>query len=137
KELIAKPDRASEDLAYLDGRKLSALNVEMDVYQIENRPREELPTKQGSRQDLLRDVEEPNTEEIIERRVSWKSVREGMEQQPGSIVVLTGRAGEGKTQLTRMTMSEIANEGFQQLQAGQVDLESLPLPVGLTCAALA
>src|SRR2546426_9347149 len=40
-ELIARPDLDSEKLAYLNGRKLSTLNVPMDVFQIEHRLRSE------------------------------------------------------------------------------------------------
>ena len=106
-DLIARPGRESEGLAYLNGRSLAEIYVPVDVSESPQNP-----------------------------RVPWASVQERMRGDGLPMVVVTGPPGYGKSQLARMTLRELAQEGQNSLTA-QANLETLPLPIGLTCTELA
>jgi hypothetical protein len=151
--MVAMPDEVGRTLPYTGRRQLTKVNVPMDVLKYEPRLERESRRMDDEEGRTGRDrASDKSTRagavdfgewpyqvarEDVERRLPWSQV--WREAGPGgsAIEVVIGASGQGKSQLTRMTVHDIADEGLRRLGQQGTTVDDLDIPVLLQCQALA
>jgi hypothetical protein len=151
--VVAMPDEVGRTLPYAGGRLLTKLNVPMEVLRYEPRFEREFrreddedgraahgrPSERGSGGTDLDWGEWPYQvpRRDVEQQLPWSKVRRKSAPTEATVEVIIGASGLGKSQLTRMTVHDMADEGLTRLGQPGTTVDELDLPVLLQCQTLA